>query len=276
MFKLTCLVVIACVLTGCPASAEGGAVDDDATTCLLKPKQVIDLGSPVFGLLAKVLVDRADKVKHGQAIASLNTTVEEAQLALDRHRAENTTQLESAQTNLAWDQRELSRKQKLANNMFSRINDVDEYETKVEQDQISIRKAQADQKQAMLEAARSEAQLNLKIIKSPVDGVVTELKLAPGEYVYETKPIMTIVQFDPLNADIVLPSNRYNSIRIGMPAKLHLGAPVNEVLPVVVDAIDPVIDAASDTFRVRLVLPNPDNKIPAGIHCSASLDGETN
>lgn len=271
MFKVVCLVVFVCVLGVSPALAQGTAIDDDATTCLLKPKQVIDVGSPVFGLLAKVLVDRADKVKHGQVVASLNTTVEEAQLALDRHRAENTAQLESAQTNLGWNQRELARKQKLANNMFSRINDVDEYETKVEQDQISVRKAQADQRQATLEAARSEAQLNLKIIKSPVDGVVTELKLAPGEYVYETKPIMTIAQFDPLNADIVLPSNRYNSVHIGMVAKLNLGAPVNEALQATVDAIDPVIDAASDTFRVRLVLPNPSNKIPAGIHCSAIL-----
>jgi hypothetical protein len=29
---------------------------------------VIDLGSPVFGLLAKVLVDRADKVKRDQPV----------------------------------------------------------------------------------------------------------------------------------------------------------------------------------------------------------------
>jgi RND family efflux transporter MFP subunit len=271
MLKVVCLVACICVLGRFTALAEAAAIDDDTTTCLLKPKQVIDLGSPVFGLLAKVLVDRADKVKRDQPVASLNTTVEEAQLALDRLRAQNTSQLESAQTDLEWNQRELARKQKLANNMFSRINDVDEYQTKVEQDQISIRKALADQKQAALEAARSEAQLNLKIIKSPVDGVVTELKLAPGEYVYETKPIMTIVQFDPLNIDIVLPSNRYKSVSIGMVAKLHLGAPINETLPATVDAIDPVIDAASDTFRVRLVLPNPDNKIPAGIHCSVNL-----
>ena len=35
-----------------------------------------------------------------------------------------------------------------------------------------------------------------------------------------------------------------------------------------VDVVDPVIDAASDTFRVRLLLPNPRNAIPAGVRCS--------
>jgi multidrug efflux pump subunit AcrA (membrane-fusion protein) len=32
--------------------------------------------------------------------------------------------------------------------------------------------------------------------------------------------------------------------------------------------IDPVIDAASETFGVRLILPNPNHTIPAGIRCS--------
>jgi multidrug efflux pump subunit AcrA (membrane-fusion protein) len=32
--------------------------------------------------------------------------------------------------------------------------------------------------------------------------------------------------------------------------------------------VDKVIDAASGTLGVRLQLPNPDNRIPAGIKCS--------
>jgi len=38
-----------------------------------------------------------------------------------------------------------------------------------------------------------------------------------------------------------------------------------------VDVVDPVIDAASNTFRVRLVLPNPGNAIPAGVRSNGSI-----
>jgi hypothetical protein len=31
--------------------------------------------------------------------------------------------------------------------------------------------------------------------------------------------------------------------------------------------VDKTLDAASNTFRVRLVLPNPDYKVPAGARC---------
>jgi hypothetical protein len=36
-----------------------------------------------------------------------------------------------------------------------------------------------------------------------------------------------------------------------------------------VDVVDRTIDAASGTFGVRLLLPNPGNRIPAGVKCRA-------
>ncbi len=35
--------------------------------------------------------------------------------------------------------------------------------------------------------------------------------------------------------------------------------------------VDPVIDAASGTFNVRLDLPNPDGAIPGGLHCTVKF-----
>jgi multidrug efflux pump subunit AcrA (membrane-fusion protein) len=36
-----------------------------------------------------------------------------------------------------------------------------------------------------------------------------------------------------------------------------------------VEIVDRVVDAASGTFGVRMTLPNPDRKIPAGLKCRA-------
>jgi hypothetical protein len=41
-----------------------------------------------------------------------------------------------------------------------------------------------------------------------------------------------------------------------------------------VTVVDRVVDAASDTFGVRLLLPNPDYRIPGGVRCEIRfLDG---
>ena len=251
--------------------ADQRPVDVDVMTCMVKPKQVIELGSAVFGVWDKLMVDWSDAVKEGQIVGKLNTSVEESQLALDRFRASNTTQVEAAQIDLGWNKRELERRQKLAGNMFAKINDIDESLTKVEQDKIAIEKAKADLKTAELEAARSEAQYNLKLLRSPVNGVVSEIKLHPGEFIYETTPIMTIAQVDPLSVDLVMPASRYRAVRSGMAAEIHLLPPVAATIKVKVDRVDPIIDVASDTFRVRLLLPNPDYAVPAGVRCTARI-----
>ncbi len=266
---------LAAFLVATPLQAFASGVTADVSTCLLRPRHLVQLGSPVFGVLAGVFVDRTQVVKQGQVVAKLDTTVEEAQVVLDRFRATNTTQIEANKVDMAWNQRELERRMRLAGNMFSKANDIDEEATKVEQDRIAIRKAESDLETAKDEAARSEAQLNLKIIKSPIDGVVTEIKLSPGEFIYEQTPIMTIAQVDPLMIDLVVPSDRYHAVKVGMIGEVHLSQPVEASFPARVDAIDPVIDAASDTFRVRLLLPNPDNSIPAGIRCSVKLPDAT-
>src|SRR6516164_8836855 len=87
--------------------ADKRPVDVDVMTCMVKPKQVIELGSAVFGVLDKLMVDRSDTVKQGQIVGKLNTSVEESQLALDRFRASNTTQVDAAQVDLGWNKREL-------------------------------------------------------------------------------------------------------------------------------------------------------------------------
>jgi RND family efflux transporter MFP subunit len=262
------MVLLALAASPWVVRADETSILVDDQNCLVKPKQVIQLGSPVFGVLSKVFVDRADTVAAGQVVAKLDTSVEEAQLALDRFRADNTTQIEAARADLAWNERELARRKQLAGNMFSKANDIDEVTTKAEQDRIAIRKAESDQTTAALEAQRSARQFELKMIRSPVNGVVSEMKLSPGEFIYEQTPIMTIAQIDPLNVDVVLPASRYGVVRAGSIAQLRLEAPVKLTLPATVDAVDPIIDAASDTFRIRLVLPNPGNSIPAGIRCS--------
>ena len=38
-----------------------------------------------------------------------------------------------------------------------------------------------------------------------------------------------------------------------------------------VSVVDKVVDPASNTFRVRLEMPNPQNDIPAGLRCKVDL-----
>jgi len=47
-------------------------------------------------------------------------------------------------------------------------------------------------------------------------------------------------------------------------------APVGGTYSATVVIVDPVIDAASGTFAVRIKLPNKDHRLPAGLKCLVS------
>jgi len=270
----TIVLMLGCLI-GAAAHAQTGSVgadmaasDPNASTCIIKPHVQIQLGSAVSGMLSATLVDRGDTVKQGQVVAQIESSMEQASLALDRVRATNDSAIKVEQADRELTVRELERKKSLAANQIVNQNALDELQTKVHEGDLRIQQAQMDQRLAALTADRSERALTLKQIRSPIDGVVIERKLFAGEYIYEQTSIMTIAQIDPLNVELVLPLDRYGDIKIGSTAIVHPAAPVGGSYTAKAEVIDPVIDAASETFGVRLILSNPNRTIPAGIRCS--------
>jgi len=65
----------------------------------------------------------------------------------------------------------------------------------------------------------------------------------------------------------VVPVNLFGKLKIGSVGKVSFSPLLNGVHTAKVTVVDRVIDAASSTFGVRLIMPNPGNRIPAGIKC---------
>ncbi len=126
-------------------------------------------------------------------------------------------------------------------------------------------------KLAELEVKRSEDVVAQRTLHSPVNGVVVALILRPGELASSNQkdPILRLMEIDPLNGELILPVSQYGKIRIGQRAKVTPEQPVGGTYTAAVEVVDPTLDAASGTFGVRLRLPNPGNKIPAGVKCRA-------
>jgi RND family efflux transporter MFP subunit len=271
------IVPLLAILTAAAVAHAADVADRDpmAGTCIIRPHVSVQLGSAISGTLSATLVDRGDRVRQGQVVAQIESSVEQATLALDRARANNDSAIRVEQADMELMRREADRKKSLVDKGIANQNSLDELETKVREGEARVQQARTDQKLAALTADRSERALALKQIRSPVDGVVIERKLSAGEYIYEQTSIMTIAQVDPLNVELVLPLERYGEIRTGATAIVHPAAPVGGAFAATVTVVDPVIDAASDTFGVRLTLPNPDGVIPAGIRCTVGWRDES-
>jgi hypothetical protein len=78
---------------------------------------------------------------------------------------------------------------------------------------------------------------------------------------------------DPLRVGTYLPLSFYGHIKVGDAAEVLPEAPVGGSYQAKVAVVDQVFDAASGTIGVRLELPNPALRLPAGIHCRVNFGG---
>jgi RND family efflux transporter MFP subunit len=235
--------------------------------CLIQPTQVLKLGTPIPGLLNEVLVDRGAHVKKGDVIARLESTVETASVALARARAENQSSVEAARARLEFQARKADRMVRLRKTDNVAVSTADEAETAARVAESELREAQVNLDLAKLEQARAEEVLRQRTIRSPVDGVVVERKLGPGEYAFDQAHLVTVSQIDPLRVEVFLPLSQFGRIRPGMTAEVEPEDPVGGKYTATVTVVDHVFDPGSGTIGVRLELANPGDALPAGLKC---------
>ncbi len=249
-----------------PAGAQ--SLGERAFDCVIEPQQVVKLASQATGLIARLDVDRGDAVTKGQVLGTLADEVERANLALARARAGNDHEIAAGQARLAWLQRKSERANQLATGNLVSRNASEEAEADMRVAENQLRLAVLNHRIAQLEVAQAEALLRQRALVSPVDGVVMERLLRPGEFRHDQSPVFTLAQLDPLRVEVFVPAAYHGQVRAGMAGQVVADLPGAGAVAAVVSVVDPVMDAASGTFGVRLALPNPELALPAGIRCS--------
>jgi RND family efflux transporter MFP subunit len=269
--KITLVRHILILVLAAGGAATASAAEKSAETfdCLIEARQSIDLRSSVDGVIDKLYVRRGDKVRKGQLVATLESGPERAALEVARSRASMVGEIRSAEAKVDLAKKKWLRAEELLRKNFVSVNARDEAQAEYELAIEQLRAATENQKLAKLDVTRAEEVLEQRSIRSPINGVVVDVLLRPGDLMSSNQkdPIMQLVEVDPLNVELVLPVSQFGKLKDGQRAVVLPEQPVGGRYAARVEIVDPVVDAASGTFGVRLRLPNPGYRIPAGIKC---------
>ncbi|HEX5127767.1 MAG TPA: efflux RND transporter periplasmic adaptor subunit [Rhodocyclaceae bacterium] len=246
----------------------------DFLGCLLAPSAEVELGSQVIGVLSKVAVERGDHVKKGQVVAQLIDDVERASYEAAAQRAANSADIASARSAYEFAQKKADRAEELLAKNFISSQARDQAVSEAKVAAMHYAQTQEARVVARQDMGVAKAQLNLRTITSPFNGVVVERYMSAGTRV-EEKPIVKLVQIDPLRVEVVAPAARFNTIKSGSYASVTPDLPGMNTLRARVTEVDAVVDAASNTFRVRLELPNPQEAVPSGLRCKINFDSDS-
>lgn len=127
-------------------------------------------------------------------------------------------------------------------------------------------KKEADYKVATTEHHIAVEELNRRRLTAPAAGVITELKLHPGEACTAFQPVARLVDtrkcYFECNIDAGLSAN----LTVGQKVRLLIdngGAPLD--IEATIIFVSPVVDSASGLQRVRAIFDNVDGRVRPGL-----------
>jgi RND family efflux transporter MFP subunit len=213
------------------------------------------------GTIQQMLVDVDDYVEKGKVIIRLKDVSQQAQL----------------KKALAGEKEAISHLSN-AQDEYKRIKDI--YARKVvsksKMDEVthalSAAKARLESARASLEEARE--QLSYTQVKAPYSGIVIERHVEVGETVQPGTQLVTGVSLDKLRVNVDVPQSLINKIRSYDKAFVYTDPAIGgKQVQVAVEKITvfPIADRASNTFKVRLDLPEGITGLFPGMFVKASL-----
>lgn len=256
------------------ASPPGASAPPAPTTkplgCLIEPDQVAEVGSQVVGVVEAVHVERGALVRDGQPLVKLRSDVEQANAGAARTRASIDADVMAAQASVTLADQKVRRAKALVAQGFISEQAVEQAKGEHEVARQKLRQVRGQQRIAADEQRIAMAQLALRTVRSPFAGVVVERYVNVGERV-EERPLMRIAVIDPLRVELMVPNAQFGRFSAGDRVTVRPELPGVEPVVATVRHVDRVLDAASNSFRVRLTLPNPQHRLPAGLRCKVEL-----
>jgi len=153
----------------------------------LEPTNQVDVGSELSGIIQSVLAEENDRVNVDQVLARLDTSKLEAQLAKNKAelasakakvlQAQATTR--EAENNLA----RLRHVRELSGNKVPSPYDIDAAEAALARGRADEQSATASVAQAQASLKSTETDLYKSVIRSPMNGVVLDRSVEPGQTV---------------------------------------------------------------------------------------------
>ncbi len=268
------LLVVAAVTTQRIAEAEEPPNVSDPrlqVVGITAPSQRATLASVRPARIANLFAEEGATVHAGDIIVALDDGVQAARTDIARAKAESALRANLAQEKWKRAKREVDRLLALHGEEFATSKETDDAVTAAEIARLNYELEIFDRAQATLLHRYEQRLLAEFHIRAPFDSYVTEHHKHVGEIVDQLEGIITIVRLDPLYVLLDCPTDLAPLIMLGDEYPV---TPLNENWPPQVGTVtfvSRVIDGASQTFKVRVSVENPDEVWLAGMKVLADF-----
>jgi HlyD family secretion protein len=273
-----------------------------SSEAVLYPLHQATIVPKISAPIQKFYVERGDRVHAGQLLAVLENkdlagasaqaqgAYEQAQANYETMTAANLPEqitqakgnVESARASFAAAQKLYDNSKKLYQQGALAGKQLDQAQVGLAQSQAQLQsaeqtleklqsvgtKAQLKAAQGQLEAAKgaydtAAAQLSYSEIRSPIDGVVTDRPLFPGDMASTAAPLITVMSLSQVVARARVPASEAAPLKVGDAAEIS-GPGASKPVEGKVTVVSPAVDPNSTTVQVWVEARNPHNELKPG------------
>jgi len=120
----------------------------------------------------------------------------------------------------------------------------------------------------------AEAQLSYSEIRSPIDGVVTDRPLFPGELASANQPLLTVMNTSHLITKSHIAQSQAVTLKVGDAATIQI-AGVDDPVPAKVSLVSPALDPGSTTIEVWVETSKPPIELKPGMTVQVAVTAAT-
>jgi|FaiFalDrversion3_1042247.scaffolds.fasta_scaffold00041_3 RND family efflux transporter MFP subunit len=136
--------------------------------------------------------------------------------------------------------------------------------------QLSIRRQDVLQAKAMADQARAavrlaEQQLQNTWIRCPLEGVVIQRSVDPGEWIAPGAPVLVIGDLSRVRVQLEVSEREIHRVRLGQPVEITVDALPGRVFQGRVARWSEAASPRTRTFTVEVEIPNPDRLLRPGM-----------
>ena len=142
----------------------------------------------------------------------------------------------------------------------------------VRRDRAQAARARSGVETAEVRVRRAQLEMERTRILAPFSGRAAYMKAVQGQWVRQGDELMTVVALDPMRIEVQVLESEVGQLTLGGAAHVTFSAFPGESFHGTIQTINPVVDAATRTARVTVLVPNPQGRILPGMYARVSLD----
>jgi len=204
----------------------------------------VDVAPQVGGIVTDYFFDSGHDVAKGEKLVTLDTSVEEADLADNKATLQQTNLDFERQTNLV---------------------------KKGATSQAVLDQTIAKRDSAAAAVQKMEATIAQKTITAPFAGRLGLRHVERGQYVSPGQALVWLQALDPIWADFPVPEATVGKFTMGSPIELTADAYPGQIFKGKVEAFDAKLGQDTRTLMVRATVPNTDRKLLPGMFANVAV-----